>query len=146
VAATTLGRDLRDAQGSGAAGGAGFALLAFLKAEVRRGAELVGELCGLPAALERATICLTGEGSIDAQTLGGKTILGVANLARHARVPVVAFGGSVTAAAELALRARGVTCIPIVDGPTGIEEALKDGRELLKRAAARTAELVRSTA
>jgi glycerate kinase len=143
VAATKLGRDLRDAPGSGAAGGTGFAMLAFLKAEVRRGAELVGELCGLPDALSRATICLTGEGRIDAQTLGGKTVLGVSVLARHARVPVVAFGGSVDPAAELALRARGVTCVPIADGPGPLEHAIKDTRELLKRAAIRTAALLR---
>jgi glycerate 2-kinase len=146
VTAATLGRDLRDAPGSGAAGGAGFALLAYMNAETRRGAEFIGTLCGLPAALARATICLTGEGSIDAQTLGGKTILGVATLARHARVPVVAFGGSVTAAAELALRARGVTCVPIADGPGSLEDAVKDGRELLKRAATRTAALLRGSA
>jgi len=145
VTAATLGRDVRSTAGSGAAGGAGFALLAFLNAEARRGAELVGELLGLPAALARATLCVTGEGSIDAQTLGGKTVLGVAALARTARVPVVAFAGSVTSAAELALRARGVTCVPIVDGPTDLDDALKDGRELLKRAAARTAELLRTS-
>ena len=143
ITAAKLGRDLRDAPGSGAAGGTGFALLAYLKAEVRRGAELVGELCGLPAALSRATICLTGEGSIDAQTLAGKTVLGVSVLARHARVPVVAFGGSVNAAAELALRARGVTCVPITDGPGTLELAIKDTRELLKRASTRTAALLR---
>jgi glycerate kinase len=145
VTAATLGRDLRDAPGSGAAGGAGFALLAYFNAEIKRGAEYIGTLCGLPEALSRATICLTGEGSIDAQTLGGKTILGVATLARHARVPVVAFGGSVTAAAELALRARGVTCVPITDGPATLEDAVKDGRELLKRAAIRTASLLRGS-
>jgi len=143
VTAATLGRDVREAPGSGAAGGAGFALAAYLNAELRRGAELIGTLCGLPAALARATICLTGEGSIDDQTLGGKTILGVAMLARHARVPVVAFGGTVTSAAELALRARGVTCVPIADGPGTLEDAIKDGRELLKRAATRTALLMR---
>ena len=142
VAAETLGRDLRDAPGSGAAGGAGFALLAFLNAQLRRGAELIGELCGLREALSTATLCITGEGSIDAQTLGGKTVLGVATLARLARVPVIAFGGSVTAAAELALRARGVTCVPIVEGPVTLEEARKDTRDLLKRAAVRTAALV----
>jgi glycerate 2-kinase len=143
VTAALIGRDLRDEPGTGAAGGAGFALLAFLGAQVRRGAELIGELCGLPAALETATLCLTGEGSIDAQTLGGKTVLGVASLARLARVPTIAFGGRVTPAAELALRARGVTCVPIVDGPCTLDDARKESRELLKRAAIRTAALMR---
>jgi glycerate kinase len=145
VTAQKLGRDLRAVPGSGAAGGAGFALVAYLGAEVRRGAELLGELCGLPAALAGATVCVTGEGSIDEQTLAGKTVLGVATLARLARVPVIAFGGRVNAAAEIVLRTRGVTCIPIVDGPGTVDEAIKDGRELLKRAAARTANLMRTT-
>jgi glycerate kinase len=144
VTATLVGRDLRDEPGTGAAGGAGFAMLAFLAAHIRRGAELIGELCGLPEALAGATLCITGEGSIDAQTLGGKTVLGVATLARLARVPTIAFGGSVTPAAEIALRARGVTCVPIVDGPCTLEDARKETRELLKRAATRTAALMRA--
>lgn len=143
VTAATIGRDLRDEPGTGAAGGTAFALLSFLGAHVRRGAELIGELCGLPAALAMATLCITGEGSIDAQTLGGKTVLGVATLARLARVPTIAFGGSVTPAAELALRARGVTCVPIVDGPCTLDDARKESRELLKRAATRTAAIMR---
>ncbi len=145
VTAKTLGHDLREAPGSGAAGGAAFALLSYLNAESRRGAELVGELCGLPELLGRATVCVTGEGSIDEQTLGGKTVFGVSTLARLARVPVIAFGGHVAPAAEIALRSRGVTCVPIVDGPMPLEEALKDARELLKRAAIRTAELFRAS-
>src|SRR5579872_2500882 len=84
--ARALGRDLRDTPGAGAAGGAGFALLA-LGAHLRPGVEIVAELAGLPDALAGATLCATGEGSIDAQTLRGKTIAGVARYASQARVP-----------------------------------------------------------
>ena len=55
-----LGIDQAAAPGAGAAGGLGFALLAFLHAEFRKGAELAIELCGLERHLRGADLCLTG--------------------------------------------------------------------------------------
>lgn len=62
----------RDLPGAGAAGGLGFALAAFLGAELRPGAAVVAELVGLEAALAGASIVVTGEGTLDMQTGAGK--------------------------------------------------------------------------
>jgi glycerate kinase len=95
-------------------------------------------LRGLPAALAGAEICLTGEGSIDAQTLRGKTVAGVARLARAAGAgTVIAFGGRVTSEAETELARAGVLTVPICDGPLTLDEACRDAAALLERAAAR---------
>lgn len=134
--ARELGRDLRNEPGAGAAGGAGFALLA-LGARMRPGVEIVGELLGLPEALKDATLCATGEGSIDRQTLHGKTVSGVAAYARRAGVPVLAFGGAVDPEAERELWKEGVACIPIVERPVALEDAIRDAEALLEAAAAR---------
>ncbi len=143
VTALTLGVDRRNAPGGGAAGGLGFALLAYLGARLRPGVEIVGELRGLPKALEGAALCLTGEGSIDAQTLRGKTVDGVARFARVAGVRVViAFAGRIDAEAERALAERGVASVPIADGPLELDAALSGAAALLERAAARTARLL----
>jgi glycerate kinase len=138
-----LGLDLREVPGTGAAGGLAFALHAFLGAGIRPGIEIVAELRGLPAALAGALICFTGEGSIDAQTLRGKTVTGVNRLARAAGVSrVVAFGGRVTADAEAALAREGITAVPICDRPLTLEESSRDAAALLERAAARVTRLL----
>ncbi|VFT58243.1 Putative glycerate kinase [Pseudomonas aeruginosa] len=94
VVAATLGEDFSRVPGVGAAGGLGFAARAFLRARFRPGIELVAELAGLADALVGADLVLTGEGRLDAQSLHGKTPVGVARIARQAGVPVVALAGS----------------------------------------------------
>lgn len=87
-------RDLRDARGAGAAGGVGFAAVALLGAEVRPGIELVLELVGFHEQLTGVDLVITGEGSLDEQTLHGKAVAGVAAAARAAGIPVVAVCGT----------------------------------------------------
>jgi glycerate kinase len=136
------GRDLRALPGAGAAGGLGWALASACGARLERGVALVAEVRGLARALDGADWCFTGEGRIDEQTLRGKVVDGVAALARAARVPVIAFGGSVERAVEPALRARGVRCVPIVPGPVPLEEAMRDAGANLRAAASRVAAIL----
>ena len=78
-----------DASGAGAAGGVGYAALAVLGAERRPGVQVVLELVDLADRLTGVDLVITGEGSLDAQSLGGKTPVGVAELARAHGVPTV---------------------------------------------------------
>ena len=71
----------------------GFAALAVLGATLRPGIELLLELTGFDTALAGASLVVTGEGSLDAQTLHGKAPAGVAAAAAAAGVPVVAVCG-----------------------------------------------------
>lgn len=102
---------------------------------------MIADARGLAAALAGAGLCFTGEGRIDEQTLGGKTVDGVARYAAAAGVAVYAFGGSVDAGVEPALAARGVACVPVVDGPMELAEAMRRAPELLRAAAARAMRL-----
>jgi glycerate kinase len=89
--------------GAGAAGGVGFAALAVLGASARPGIELLLELTGFHDKLPGAALVVTGEGSLDHQTLAGKAPAGVAAAARAHGVPVVAVAGRcLLGAAELA--------------------------------------------
>ena len=87
------GRDLAEAAGAGAAGGVGFAALSVLGATIRPGIEVVLELVGFDAVLTGADLVVTGEGSLDEQSLRGKVPVGVAAAARRASVPVIAVCG-----------------------------------------------------
>jgi glycerate kinase len=85
--------DAADRAGAGAAGGVGYACLAALGAVRRPGIDVVLDLAGFTGLLAGADLVLTGEGSLDAQTLHGKAPAGVAARARAAGVPVVAVAG-----------------------------------------------------
>jgi glycerate kinase len=93
VVASSTGADLRDTPGAGAAGGVGFGAIALLGARLRSGAEVVQELTGLELAIKGADLVVTGEGSLDEQTLSGKAPAAVAAAAQRAGVPVVAVAG-----------------------------------------------------
>jgi glycerate kinase len=140
--ARATGRDLRALPGAGAAGGLGWGFAAACGARLERGVTLVADARGLAHRLEGADWCFTGEGRIDVQTLHGKVVYGVAELARAAGTPVVAFGGSVDVAVEAALRELGVACVGIVTGPMTLHEAIVATEPLLRAAAARVMTIV----
>jgi glycerate kinase len=93
-------RDLANQPGTGAAGGAAFALAA-IGASLVSGSSLVCDQVRLNAALQGASVVITGEGRLDAQTAEGKAPAEVATRARRAGVPCIAVCGSVAGAAEL---------------------------------------------
>jgi glycerate kinase len=112
---TETATDWSQAPGSGAAGGVGFAARAVLGAEPRPGIGLVLDLVGFDAALAGAALVVTGEGSLDMQSLSGKAPVGVAWAAARRGIPVVAVAGrSTLTAAQLA--AAGITAVyPLSD-------------------------------
>jgi len=139
VTSATLGGDVRGDAGTGAAGGLGFALRAFLDASLDRGVDIVADARDLSGLLAGASWCFTGEGSLDEQTLAGKTVLGVAARARAAGARTVAFAGRVDDGVADALAALGIEVVPIADPPLELGESIARGGELLERAAARIA-------
>jgi glycerate 2-kinase len=101
VVATEFGFDYRNQAGAGAAGGLGFGLLSFCGATIRPGFDVVAEAVGLEAKTKDADLVITGEGSLDRQTLEGKTPAGVARLARKLGRPVFAIVGRASEDREL---------------------------------------------
>jgi glycerate kinase len=93
VVAKEFGFDYRNKPGSGAAGGLGFGLMSFCGATVRPGFDVVAEAVGLESKMKNADVVITGEGSLDRQTLEGKTPAGVAMLARKLGKQVFAIVG-----------------------------------------------------
>jgi glycerate kinase len=108
VVATEFGFDYRDQAGAGAAGGLGFGLLSFCGATIRPGFEVVAEAVGLERKMKDADLVITGEGSLDRQTLEGKTPAGVARLARRLHKPVFAIVGRASDDPELGVLFDGI--------------------------------------
>lgn len=81
--------------GGGAAGGMGYAMIAFLQSEMQMGIDAVLDTVGFEGIINDADVIFTGEGKIDGQSLRGKVVIGVARRAKVAKVPVVAFVGDI---------------------------------------------------
>lgn len=130
---------VRDAPGAGAAGGIGFAALLFLGARMRPGIELLLELASFGPRLDGARLVITGEGSLDSQTLRGKAPVGVARAtaAHDPAIPVVAVAGRCTLTPD-ELRAAGIArAYTLSDIEPDLERCIADAGPLLERLAER---------
>ena len=92
----SLGVDVKNVPGAGAAGGMGAALMAFLGAELKSGIEIVTQALNLEEHIHDCTLVVTGEGRIDSQSIHGKVPVGVANVAKKYHKPVIGIAGSLT--------------------------------------------------
>jgi glycerate kinase len=140
VAAHDLGCDFRNVPGAGAAGGLGFGLMTFCHAKIQSGFEVVAGYMNLDAAVRDADLVITGEGSLDFQTLHGKAPLGIAKLARQHGKRVIAFAGNISAEVDWSAYFDAVH--PLNDGSLSPEESMRDAANLLEQCALRTATLM----
>ena len=93
IAMRDLQCDFRNEPGTGAAGGLGFGLMTFCRATMRSGFEIVAEKIQLEQLIRKVDVVVTGEGSLDRQTLEGKAPAGVARLSRKHGKRVFAIAG-----------------------------------------------------
>lgn len=136
VCARYVRKDERNIPGMGAAGGLGFAISSFFNAKILTGVDLVAGLCGLDHALRNAQLVLTGEGRMDAQTILGKTPVGVARYAGRHGIPVVAIVGSLGEGYQAVYGAGISAAFSLVPGPMSLEQAKATAPLLLRQRAA----------
>lgn len=124
--ARDVGVQVAHVAGAGAAGGMGAALLAFLRAQLRPGCEIIAQAVGLEAAVQDADWVITGEGRIDEQTVFGKTPYGVATVAKKYGKPVIAIAGSLGPNAHV-VHQHGIDAIfSVLNRPCSLPEAIHD--------------------
>lgn len=134
-----LGRAVADRPGAGSAGGSGYGAMAFLGATVESGISYLLDLLRLPVHLNDARLVITGEGSLDWQTLRGKAPAGVARLAARSQAPVVAVCGQ-QSLTETELRNAGFAgAYALVDIEPDVGECVANAGPLLERLAERVA-------
>jgi glycerate 2-kinase len=130
VVAGEFGFDYRNRPGAGAAGGLGFGLMSFCGAAIQPGFDVVAEAVGLELKMKDVDLVITGEGSLDRQTLEGKTPAGIARLARKLGKKVFAIVGRATEDREV----RGLFDGVYENSRPGMsqEENMKRASELLR--------------
>jgi glycerate kinase len=137
VIKATLGIDIMNCPGAGAAGGLGGGLMAFMNVTLQKGIDIVIETVKLETYMKDADLVITGEGMMDYQTQYGKTPYGVAKAAKKYNIPVVALVGQIGKNAAV-LYEMGIDSIfSLVDGPMPLKEAIDRGADLLQDAAER---------
>src|SRR5205823_1515803 len=118
VACQVTGKDMALVKHGGAAGGTAAGLYAFLNAKLVNGIDYFLELTEFDKALERCDLVITGEGSIDEQTLHGKGPYGVAYRAKIKDLPVIGIAGKVPVKPDTKMNAYFDILISIGNGPS----------------------------
>ena len=135
VDAATSRAGVRDRAGAGAAGGVGYAAMAVLGAELEPGIGLILDLVRFADHLPGASLVITGEGSLDEQTLHGKAPAGVASAAAKAGIPVVTVSGRLALDAEQ-LKAAGIdAAYALTDIEPDVRRCVADAGPLLEKLA-----------
>lgn len=145
VIKTTLGKDLADFPGAGAAGGLGAGLLAFTDSNMEKGVEIVVRETHLKERAVNADYAFTGEGAIDFQTQYGKTPMGTAQAVKAAspHAKVIGVAGNVGAGIDQ-LYGLGIDAIfGILPGIVDLPTAIATGQENLARTAENIARVIK---
>ena len=138
-----LGADVDGVPGSGAAGGLGGGIMAFLGGRLRPGVDIVLDTVDLESRLDGADLIITGEGCMDFQTVYNKAPIGVARLAGERNIPVIGVSGSLgdgfTDVHEHGIAAA----VAITHAPMTLDEATDRVAELIASATEQAVRLVR---
>ncbi|SNY76507.1 glycerate 2-kinase [Enterobacter sp. CC120223-11] len=135
--------DVLEVPGSGAAGGMGAALMAFLGAELGSGIEIVTQALNLEEQIHDCTLVITGEGRIDSQSIHGKVPVGVAKVAKKYHKPVIGIAGSLTADVGV-VHQHGIDAVFSVLTQIGtLEDAFRGAHDNIVRASRNVAATLR---
>lgn len=128
-----MGQNYRNHEGAGAAGGLGFGLMCFCRAQKRNGIEVMLELIHFEEFVKQVDLVISGEGKTDRQTLFGKAPIGIARISQKNQKPVVLISGMIET--NLDLNEFGIvkqiSCVPY---GTDVEEAIKNAEKNLYNA------------
>ena len=142
VVLNKAGKDMAIIKHGGAAGGVAASLHIFFNARLVNGIDYFLEVTGFEKELKKADMVITGEGSIDEQTLQGKGPLGVAKRAKEFSLPVIAFAGRVAIAPDQSSQQYFDRLIPINENMDDLKAAMKNTYMNLEKAAQRLGDLL----
>ena len=138
-----IGKDISGKEGSGAAGGLGFALMAFLGAKLQSGIDVVLDLLDFDKKLKDVDLVITGEGRMDNQSAFGKVPSGIGKRCKKMGVPAVAIVGGLLSGYESIYNCGIESVTTTINGAMTIDEALANSEDLYLDAARRLLRMIR---
>ncbi|SUT89752.1 glycerate kinase [[Actinobacillus] rossii] len=140
-----LGIRIADKPGAGAAGGMGGGLLLLPNAQLKAGVQIIIDATKLAEHIEDADLVITGEGRMDAQSIAGKTPIGVARVAKRFNKPVIAIVGCLREDYQVVYQ-HGIDAVfPIIHNLGSLSETLAKGKDNLISSAENVARLLKLT-
>lgn len=134
IASLTFGKNISEIPGAGAAGGLGAGCIWFLNAELKEGVGIVMEQANISEQIRHSDLVITGEGKVDAQTLSGKVVKGLADLCKKSDVPLAVVCGTLLISPE-EIHSAGITCaVSVLNQPMDLDAAQADAFRLVKEA------------
>nr|WP_105886270.1 glycerate kinase [Haemophilus influenzae]PRJ26988.1 Glycerate 2-kinase [Haemophilus influenzae] len=131
IAERDCGKQIRDQAGAGAAGGMGGGLLLLPSVQLKAGIQIVLDRLHLIDYVKDADVVITGEGRIDAQSIMGKTPIGVARTAKQFNKPVIAIAGCLREDYDVVFD-HGIDAVfPIIHQLSDLSDILKQGEQNL---------------
>ena len=131
IAERDCGKQIRDQAGAGAAGGMGGGLLLLPSVQLKAGIQIVLDRLRLIDYVKDADVVITGEGRIDAQSIMGKTPIGVARTAKQFNKPVIAIAGCLREDYDVVFD-HGIDAVfPIIHQLSDLSDILKQGEQNL---------------
>ena len=139
----TVGKDVSNNPGAGAAGGLGAGLMFFSSATLRPGVGIVLEATNFSSLVEKTDLVITGEGMTDLSTAYGKAPVGIAKVAKQFNIPVICISGGLGNEANDVLLKGIDGLMSIVPKPMLLEDCMTHGVELIADSTARTLQLIK---
>ena len=143
VVKSQFGKEIALHAGAGAAGGMGAGLLLLPNVRLKSGVQIVMEATHLQDKISQADLVITGEGRMDAQSIAGKTPIGVARLAKELNKPVIAIVGSLREDYSVVYQHGIHAVFPIIRQLSSLDELLKQGKENLISTAENVARMIK---
>lgn len=143
VVKSQLGKEIALHAGAGAAGGMGAGLLLLPNVRLKSGVQIVMEATHLQDKISQADLVIIGEGRMDAQSIAGKTPIGVARLAKELNKPVIAIVGSLREDYSVVYQHGIHAVFPIIRQLISLDELLKQGKENLISTAENVARVIK---
>ncbi len=130
-----LGINMLEIEGGGAAGGLGAGCVAFLKAVLVNGAELIFSYSQAETKIKEADVVITGEGKIDQQSLHGKLLYSISAICKKHQKPLLAFSGILDVTPQQLEEAGVTAAFSIINKPIPLEESYRNAAILLEQTA-----------
>ncbi|HTM90999.1 MAG TPA: glycerate kinase [Flavisolibacter sp.] len=127
------GKDITNIPSGGAAGGVAAGLFGWLNAKLVNGINYFLDLTDFNSSLQKANLVITGEGSIDMQTLNGKGPFGVAERAKQKGMPVIGIAGKVPLEKNEGLQQYFEVLLSVGNEPSDLTSALKSSKRNIIR-------------